>query len=357
MGNEGLPNEQRARRESRLARRMVTLPALFLAFALVTATFPALLASAIAIDAVRSLRRPVRGAATRLTAFLWCYLAAEVVGVASLFAIWILSAAGLRRAYLVDATYAVQRRWAGSLFAIAQWLFALRFVVENDACAARGPVLVFIRHASLVDTLVPTVFVTGRHGIRLRFVLKRELLVDPCLDIAGLRLPNCFVARDGKETDAELDRVRALGASLSDREGCLIFPEGTRFTAGKQRRALERIAASDPVRHARVRELTRVMPPRTGGALALLESSPGVDVVFISHHGLDGFAEWHDIWRGGLVGREVRVKMWRVERARVPENRDERIAWLDREWAEVDAYVRAFDASGDAAIVAHEAVR
>jgi 1-acyl-sn-glycerol-3-phosphate acyltransferase len=330
-------------RAATLARRLVTVPALFVFFALVSALLPALVLAAVVTDAVRSLRRRVRGAATRLAAFLWFYLFAEVVGVLVLFGIWIatLGGAGGLRVRLIDGTYAVQRRWAGALFAAARALFALRFVLEDDPLVAPGPVLVFIRHASLVDTLLPTVFVTGRHGIRLRFVLKRELLADPCLDIAGQRIPNWFVARDGRETAAELAGVAALAAGLSAREGVLIYPEGTRFTPAKLGRALERLRAQDPERAARLGALSSVLPPRPGGALALLEGAPEADVVFFAHRGMGGFAEWRDIWRGGLVGRTVHVKLWRVPRREVPADRAARVAWLDAQWLALDRWVDA----------------
>ena len=66
-----------------------------------------------------------------------------------------------------------------------------------------APILVVSRHASLIDTLLPGRYVTQPFGIRLRYVLKSELLVDPALDIAGNRLPNVFVDRGG-DTDREL---------------------------------------------------------------------------------------------------------------------------------------------------------
>ena len=41
-----------------------------------------------------------------------------------------------------------------------------------------------------------TTYVSRRYHLRLRYVLKRELLWDPCLDIVGQRVPNIFVDRD-----------------------------------------------------------------------------------------------------------------------------------------------------------------
>ena len=66
-----------------------------------------------------------------------------------------------------------------------------------------GPVIVMIRHASILDNLLPSVFVAWPHKVRLRYLLKRELLSDPGLDIGGKRLPNYFVRRG---TGAEIER-------------------------------------------------------------------------------------------------------------------------------------------------------
>ena len=70
--------------------------------------------------------------------------------------------------------------------------------------------LLFPRHVSVADTLLPAVFVSSRNGILLRHVLKRELLWDPCLDIVGNRLPNCFVRRDSRDSAREIRAVAAL---------------------------------------------------------------------------------------------------------------------------------------------------
>ena len=149
-----------------------------------------------------------------------------------------------------------------------------------------------MRHASIVDNLLPALFVAAPHGLRLRYVLKRELLSDPAIDIAGGRLPNCFVRRGADDAEAEIARVRALAAGLGPDEGVLIYPEGTRFTAAKRERAIER--------QPRAAELRNVPPPRPGGTLAVMET--GADVVICAHHGLDGFASIGDPGAAGSCG-------------------------------------------------------
>ena len=159
--------------------------------------------------------------ATRLALFLWVYLAAEAGAIVALFLAWAVPP----RSRLVERTYRLQALWAAFLFGAARRLFSLRFDVEGADAVAPGPIVVLMRHASIVDNLLP-LFVAAPHGLRLRYVLKRELLSDPAIDIAGGRLPNCFVLRGADDAEAEIARVRALAAGLGPDEGVLIYPEG-----------------------------------------------------------------------------------------------------------------------------------
>ena len=121
----------------------------------------------------------------------------------------------------------------------------LRIEVMGGEEVAPGPVIVLIRHASIVDNLLPAKLIARRHGIRLRYVLKRELLADPCLDIAGRRLPNYFVRRGTGEAQ-ELERVRALAHGLGTDEGVLIYPRGP---ASRRSAVPERSPASPNATH------------------------------------------------------------------------------------------------------------
>ena len=115
---------------------------------------------------------------------------------------------------------APQRRPAGVVgecaLSWAERVFALRTVIEGEDAIEPGPILVFIRHVSQADTLLPVVLITRRHGIALRFVLKQELLWDPCLDIVGHRLPNVFVRRGSGESEREIAAVQRLTGRISD---------------------------------------------------------------------------------------------------------------------------------------------
>lgn len=322
------------------SRRALTFSLVGLAAMLGTALAPLLLGLALTHDVVRfaASRRPFM--LVRLVTFALFYAWAELAGLCLLGGVWVVSRFEREpAASLVARTYDVQLRWASALFVFARSLLSLGFEVEGDDAVEPGPVILLLNHASLLDTLLPTIFVTGAHGMRLRFVLKDELLVSPCLDVAGLRLPNVFVDRSSTQTARELERIRALSDGLGPREGAILYPEGTRMTPSKRERALARLAAEDPALHAEARKLERLMPPRFGGTGALLDGAPEADVLFLAHRGLEGFAHFEDFLAGSLVGSTIRLRFTRVPRHEVPTDREGRARWLLHEWQRLDAFV------------------
>ncbi|MCA9515071.1 MAG: 1-acyl-sn-glycerol-3-phosphate acyltransferase [Myxococcales bacterium] len=338
------PAAARPRASGALGRRLKTIPAVVLLCVLVVGLLPALLALGALVDVARWAARRTPWMATRLTAFAACYLLAEVVGLACLFGLWLGAGFGRGRARLERGAFAIQQRWIRVNLACVRAIFGLRFTVEGDAALAPAPFLLFVRHASMVDTLLPSRFVSVEHDIVLRFVLKKELLVDPCLDVAGNWLRNYFVDRASANTQRELDGIAALATDLGPRDAVIIYPEGTRFTEKKRARALAALAERAPELVPRAERLERSLPPRLGGPLTLLDAAPGLDVVVMAHHGFEGFGSLGAIWRGAMVRREIRVAFWREPRAAIPEDRDGRVAWLYDQWQRVDAWVVAASA-------------
>lgn len=319
----------------RLVRRAATLLAFSAAFALLLALSPALVPVAAATD----LARGARFASVRSLAMVLAYLALELAGALAALALWL---RGGER--FVDANFRLQWWWASALFSTARALFGMRVEVSGAELAAEGPVLVLARHASVVDTLLAATLLSRPYGLRLRYVLKRELLWDPCLDIVGQRLPNAFVRRGSRDTAGDVAAVRALATDLGPRDGVMIFPEGTRATPSRRARALERLAASSAVsaeQLASARRLAHLLPPRVEGVLALLDAAPGADVVFLAHTGLDRVRSIGDLHRGGLVGQAIRVRVWRCARGTLPEDREGRVRWLSAQWQAMDDWVGA----------------
>lgn len=333
----GLP---RGMAESRLSRRLRTLPRLLLGATLVVLGAPVLLFAALLVDGVRYLRRRVPCMTLRVLAFAGVYIVAQWLGLLALAWAWLRAHTfASSRDALVDDTYQVQQRWAAALFAALQSLFRLSVVIEGQEAVTAGPLVLLVRHASIIDTLLPTLFVSRPSGLRLRFVLKEELLEDPCIDVAGLRLPNHFVRRGGAHTAAELEAIGALARGVGPMEGILLYPEGTRYSPRKQRVAIEHIRNDQPALAPLASTFRQVLPPKTAGAFAALDGAPEADLVFLAHRGLEGFSTVRDIWSGALLGKTIRLHLWRIPRGEIPADREGRGRFLYEQWQRVDAFV------------------
>ncbi len=243
--------------------------------------------------------------------------------------------------------FALQSWWGDSLARAALRIFGMR--VQHDEGYTWGvrPAVLFIRHSSFADTIIAVHLISKPHGIKLRYVLKRELLWDPCLDIVGNRLPNVFIRRNLEPGDpkgganSELERVAALAEDLGNDEGVLIYPEGTRFSPEKRAALLARFREKgDAEAPAFAESLTHTLPPRLGGALALLERNPGADAVFLAHTGLEGASTFASMLRGDLAGCTLKVKQWGVRAEDIPKEPRARVRWLQDQWRQVNSFVR-----------------
>lgn len=328
---------------ARMVRRVRGIGFEIVAFVLVTVLLPVLLLGGLVVDTVLWLRHRKPFVAVRLIAFAWCFLANEMHALLSLIWIWVSAGGpagkgGMRRR---RGVYNLRIRWAAMHLGAVRRLFGLRFTVEGLELAAPGPTLVLIRHASIIDNMLPDTLIGRRHGIGLRFVIKRELNLIPTIDIGGRWVPAYFVRRGSSDAAAEVARLRTLANDLGPGESILIYPEGTRHTPKKLARAQEIIAERTPQHAPLANRLNNLLPPRLGGPVALLEEclDQGVDVVVCGHVGLDGFEYISDIWKGRLVGQEVRVRFWRYAASEVPADHDGRIAWLYGVWQVLDDWV------------------
>jgi 1-acyl-sn-glycerol-3-phosphate acyltransferase len=321
----------------RQARRAITVPLLLLVWAFVIAILPFAALVAGVVDAARRSR----GSGLRALFVFVVYLSCEVIGVVAALLLWF-TRVWRDEARHVEQHYRLQRWWAGTIFDTSARLFDLHVVVEGREEVLPGPVLVLMRHVSVADTLLPVSLLGRPLGLRLRHVMKRELLRDPCLDIVGQRLPNAFVRRGSGQASREIDALRTLGRDLGDRDGVLIFPEGTRFSEQARKRALERLRAGrTPELATRAEQLRHVLPPHLGGVLGLLDENLHADVVIAAHVGFEGTRSLAEFWRGALVGRTIRLRLWREGRAAIPEDTEARIAWLYGWWETIDAWVDA----------------
>jgi len=186
-----------------LARRAVSIPAYLLAWSLCIGGAPIWVPACAFVDALR--RRRV---ALRCGAFLTAYFTCEVIGLAACATLSVWGAlARPDRARWIATHYALQDWWGSAIFASVVRAFALRVEIDDAADLPRGPYLLLVRHASSADTLLASALVSRRHGTRLRYVLKREILWDPCIDVVGNRLPHVFVDRSSADSEREVRRV------------------------------------------------------------------------------------------------------------------------------------------------------
>jgi len=312
-----------ARFRSMPVRRLVTIPLFLLATGIVTLLLPAIVVVGAALSLVPALRGTLR-TLLFLTGYLWC----ETIGILVSILIWVRYR---DQGAFLAANYRLQCWWANALKRLAEVLFQLRFEITGAKALEGQAALMMPRHASIADTIIPMVFYAIPYGLRLRYVLKQELLIDPCLDIVGNRLPNLFVDRSGQDSESARRGVAELMHGLGADEGVLIYPEGTRFSESK-REALRGRQRDNAALIAQLDRWRLLMPPRLGGTLALLDSNPGRDLVFCAHTGFEGSSHFSNLLNGGWVGAQVRIHFWRVPFNVIPTKQDERVTFLFEQW-------------------------
>lgn len=318
-------------RRAKLRRRFVSIPALFAAAFSLTITIPIWLPMAIIVDTARlRFRFPI----LRLMTFAVCWSWIEIGGVVRALGVWLVG-----RGDDPATQYALMRWWANLVMSALQATTGIAPRAEGIEALAAGNAIVLCRHASLADSLLSAWAIRGQADVWPRYVLKDELLLDPCLDIVGLRVPNHFLDRDASDTETELKALSRLASGLGPGSVAVIFAEGTRANDRKRQRAIEKIGERDPERAARLAGLRRLIPARPAGSKALMAGAPGADVVFAWHTGFDGLDTF-----GGILAKlakplpPVRFVARRVARSEVPDDA-EFTNWLDDQWLQMDAQV------------------
>ncbi len=320
-------------RTATIRRRAVSISAVAAVAVALTALLVPVFVGAALVDLVRL--RP-RLPTARLALFGVCWAWLELAGIAASAGLWALGRAGDQ-----EANGRLQRWWADRLIRALRATLGVRVDVEGAEALAGAPAVALVRHVSLADSLVTAWTLTNVARRRLRIVLKHELLADPCLDIVGNRLPNCFLDRGAEDAAPGLAAIAELGTDLGDRDVAVIFPEGTRANDAKRRRALERIAERDAERAERLSVLQHVLPPRPAGTRSLLVAAQPTDVVLGWHVGLEGF----DTFSGALaqMGRSaphITIRFARVPASEVPDaSTPDFDRWLDDRWVDLDRRV------------------
>jgi 1-acyl-sn-glycerol-3-phosphate acyltransferase len=318
-------------------RRVVSIPGLFSLVAADLALLPFLLTH----SAVSDLRNRRPWLLSRFHVAMSAVLVWHVVGLGLLGTWWV---AGGWFAHSNQPRWRRWNRfiegwWGSRIIWLAEVIYGMRVEVRGHEHLVPGPVVVLSRHTSILDTMLPLRVVEHWHDMTARIIKKRVLLWDPCVDSISRRLPRAFVRRSGQH-DADLAAVRAVAAGMGQGDVLWMFPEGTRFTHGKRRQILRRLERTNRTAARRAAALKYTLPPRAGGALALLDACRGMDVVFCVHTGLECANRLEDFVNGSLYRRRVQVEFWRVPAAEIPEGEQARLAWLHTWWQRMDRWVQ-----------------
>lgn len=324
----------------RWSRRAVTYTLVYTAFILMVVTLPVWLPVTLIVDAFRR----VHLSTTRAICFVLLYLFFQAWGLIGMFFLWVLH--GWNHERFMRAMFGIEFFWGWHMGNLGIRLFGMKVHIEDGHEFGKRPAILLCRHASITDTFIPLMYVCHRFNQPLKYVMKRELEWDPCLDLAVNRMPHLFVVRGSNDATKEIEAIGGLMDDAKPNEGVIIFPEGTRYSPAKRTRIIQKLRESGAHDAADWAERYRhVLPPRTGGPLALLEHSEKADVVFCAHTGLERSSSFKDTFNGSLVGADVHIKFWGVHTEDVPTDEEGRKQWLFEQWKKVDDYIEAHRAA------------
>jgi 1-acyl-sn-glycerol-3-phosphate acyltransferase len=263
---------------------------------------------------------------------LWAWL--ETLGILGAIALW-----AVGKSKDQNANFALQKMWTRGVVGALGLTVGLHIEVEGADKLGDGPFIALCRHASLADSVMSAwVFMTASR-LRPRYVLKKELKLDPCLDVVGHRLPNYFLDRSSSDLASELQGIEQMALGLGIREIAVIFPEGTRANDVKRARILERLRERAPERALKLEKLKYLMAPKAAGVTALLAAVPNAKVVTMWHAGFDGMDSFRGIVQHlAKSAVKVQVKVTEHQRATVATG-EAFVAWLDEQWCAMDQAV------------------
>eukprot|EP01133_Synstelium_polycarpum_P014504 gene14504-17118_t len=345
-------------------RRTIALTTISLVFIVLTALFPLLTVAALIGDAIMWHKRKGLNY-FRVLSFFEVYLIVEFIAVISCIVLYFfyyatrIVASDPGRLRWDRICYRYQAWWGGLLlFGWSTKVLGLspeihieggkdNFIEMFDAPNIRRriadslgetPKIMFLRHASFADTLVPQ-GILSRY-FRMRYIVKQELLWDPALDISGSRTPNFFLFRDAGADgmDVEMEAIRGMVKDFKPNspDVTCIWPEGTRFSESKRSKVLESLKKKNDPKYEYAASLKHTLMPRLGGALALLESNPCGDVIFCSHIGLEATSNFADMLNGKLCNRKIKIRFVQVKHADIPKTKEARIEWMLNQWIDID---------------------
>ena len=326
----------------RIKRRLIGGTAEILGFVLLTVLSPLLMVIGFLVDLVLWIRNRRPFVTIRMIPAIWWFLFGEMKAYLKLIYIYVTTGGPRGRGSISRRRQIYQLRiaWARNHMLAIKFLFGLKFELEGTENTGPGPYVLMPRHVSILDNLIGDVFIGHPQKIGVRYVIKEEIRALTPIDIGGRWIPTVFVKRGSLDPDTEIAAVRALTHDMSPGEIMAIYPEGTRPTHKKIRRAQEVIAEKQPEIAPLAARLNHLLPPRLGGPLAILdEASNGIDIVFCGHVGFEGLRTVKDVWAGVLVRRTIKIRFWRFEGSSIPQGDAARTEWLYDKWQMLDDWV------------------
>ncbi|GAA1912328.1 1-acyl-sn-glycerol-3-phosphate acyltransferase [Nocardioides marmoribigeumensis] len=296
----------------------------------------ALLAAAALSPFVPGQWRPLR--------LLWIAVVQAVLEslmLVALFGLWIASGLGwkLHGPRFERAHYVLARWYLVVFFRECRRVLRLKISTEGPTPDARpgDPLLVCCRHAGPGDSFVLMYALLHWYDREPRVVLKETLAWDPMVDTLLNRVPSRFISAG----DADVEQaIAGLAADLDEDDAFVIFPEGGNFTPRRRHTRIARLREKGLHGMAeRAEGMQHVLAPQPGGLLAALDAAPDADVMLVAHTGLEHLVTVRDVWRELPMDKEILMRWWRVPRAEVPTDRDERIDWLFSWWEDIDRWV------------------
>jgi len=315
-----------------LKRRLISIPLVILLLPLCLLLTPV----ALAYSLVSDLRGGRNSLPTfRLWAFTIVYILHEWFVIPLSAVLWVRG--GFGRTVDLPLHSRIQGRWVESLLRWAGRLLNVSVEWPDLNAFPDGRIVVLSRHASMIDAVLPCYLFPILLGRPVHYVLKRELMWVPSIDIYGHRLGNHFVDRSGS-TEREVAAIADLIEDAEQNAGIVIFPEGTYATPISRKRviaSLERRGDAELVDFTK--QLDYLLPPKPAGAIALLRRAE--DVVIFGHIGLEGVAEFKGLRHNLPATRPILTKAWPFQITDLPDLDDARIEWLHERWIALDRWV------------------
>lgn len=280
-----------------------------------------------------------RGRSTLPTFRLWVftivYILHEWMVIPLSGALWLRG--GFGRSLDLPLHSRIQGRWVGSLLRWAGRLLDVSVEWPDHEAFPDGKVVVLSRHASMIDAVLPAYLFPSQLDRPVHYVLKRELMWLPSIDIFGHRLGNHFVDRSG-DTEREVAAIVELIESAEQNAGIVIFPEGTYSTPATRRKVIASLKRRDDTELVEFAEqLQYLLPPKPAGAIALLQRAE--NIVVFGHIGLEGVAEFKGLRHNLPATRPILTMAWPFHITDLPDLDDARVAWLRERWLALDTWV------------------